>query len=121
MRLIVTESIEAKARKIWMTFDDIYDFIKVNRSGWLEELCSPLANTIAYKGYMSNVQRIIIFAIVGKGLVYPVYIWDKNDPIAKNITVQAVRKYGNIRHKQVENEIIERKIKIRHFGLEKNY
>ena len=115
MRVIITHSIEKKAEKIWITFDDIFDFIQNNWGSWLENLCSPLADTTAYKGYMSNLHRIVIFAIVEKGVIYPVYIWDKNDPIAKNITVQVIRKYWNTWHGQIEKEIIEKKFKIRHF------
>lgn len=115
MRLLVAECIEKKGKGIWITFDDIYEFIKKNRSSWLEELCSPLSNTTAYKGYMSNLQRIVVFAVSKTGVIYPVYIGDKNDKIAKNITVQVVRKYAQARQKQIENDIGDRKIKIRHF------
>lgn len=115
MRLIVTESIEHKARSIWISFDDIYDFIKIHRNFWLEQLCSPLPDTIAYKGYMSRWERIVVFAITYKGIIYPVYIWDKHDIIAKNITVQAVRKFTETWQKKIEQDIIAKKIKIRHF------
>jgi len=64
---------------------------------------------------MTNLQRIVVFVVTNIGVVYPVYIGDKNDPIAKNITVQIVRKLAETRQKQVEKDISARKIKIRHF------
>lgn len=34
---------------------------------------------------------MVVFVMIGKGLAYPVYVGDKRDPIAKNVTVSVVR------------------------------
>ena len=115
MRLIVTHSIEKMAEKVWLSFDDIYDFIKTNRPHWFIKLCSPIEWTIAYKWYVDNLKRIIVFAVDENGIIYPVYIWDKQDQIAKNITVDIVRKNADKWHSVVEKDLENRKLKIRHF------
>lgn len=115
MRLVVTASIEMEAKKLWISFDNIYMYIQNHRKHWLEELCSPLPDTIAYKGYMTRLQRIILFSITTNGVIYPVYIWDKQDDIAKNITVALVRKKAQQRQISVEKDISNKRIKIRHF------
>lgn len=115
MRLIVTQTVEKMAENIWLDFDDIYDYITKNRPYWFLQLNSPLENTVAYKWYIDWVKRIIVFAVTTNWLIYPVYIWDKNDQIARNITNDIVRKNAEIRHKSIERDIFRRKFKIRHF------
>ena len=115
MKLIVTHSIEKLANEIWLTFDDIYEFIKTNRDHWFIKLNSTIENTIAYKWYMDWVKRIIVFAVTTNGLIYPVHIWDKNDQIARNITGEIVRKNTSRWQEAIERDIINKKFKIRHF------
>lgn len=115
MRLILTHSIEKMANNIWLNFDDIYNFIRDNRSHWFVQLNSPLEDTIAYKWYIDWVKRIIVFAVTKNWLIYPVYLWDKHDSIAKNITNDIVRKKAEIWLKNIERDISMSKFKIRHF------
>ncbi len=116
MKIIITESIEKKAKILGLSFDDFYTYLC---SAWEQNtfisLCSPLDWVIAYKWYISSLQRTVVFCITEKGILYPVYIWDKKDTIAKNITVQIVRKTAEKRQQQVLSDIKNRKIKIRHF------
>ena len=53
--------------------------------------------------------------VTTSGIIYPVYIGDKHDELAKNITVHMIRNQTHIRQKAIEKDIQERKIKIRHF------
>jgi len=115
MKLVVAHSIEKMANDIWLSFDDIYDFIKNNRSHWFIQLNSPLENTVAYKWYIDWVKRIIVFAVTTNWLIYPVYLWDKHDTIAKNITNDIVRKNAEKWLEDIERDILRGKIKIRHF------
>ena len=115
MKLIVTNSIEKMANNIWLSFDDIYNFIKTHWPYWFIQLNSPLENTIAYKWYIDWVKRIIVFAVTTNWLIYPVYLWDKHDPIAKNITSDIVRKNTEIWLKSIETDISRNRLKIRHF------
>ncbi len=115
MKLVVTQTIEKMAINIWLNFDNIYNFIKNNRPHWFLQLNSPLKNTIAYKWYMDWVKRIIVFATTTNWLIYPVYLGDKHDPIAKNITNDIVRKNAEIWLKSIERDISRNKFKIRHF------
>jgi hypothetical protein len=121
MRFILTKSIEDKANKIWLSFDDIYNFIKLNftkeyiNNYKIIKLCSPFYDTIAYKWYIDPLNRIIIFSVVKNWLIYPVYIWNKNDKISKCITVDIINKYAEKRYLNIEKDLIDRKIKIRHF------
>lgn len=105
MKLIVTQTVEKMAAKIWLDFNDIYDFIVGNRPYWFIKLCSPIDGTIAYKWYIDNLKRIIVFAINENGIIYPVYIWDKQDQIAKNITINIVRKKAKKWHSDVEKDL----------------
>ncbi|AHB41354.1 hypothetical protein P148_SR1C00001G0563 [candidate division SR1 bacterium RAAC1_SR1_1] len=115
MRLIIPQSIEKKANEIGLSFDDLYNFIKDNRERNFEKLCAPLPNTIAYKGYIDKAKRLVLFFVTNQGVLYPVYIGDKHDKIAKNITVEIIRKEAEHWHKKVETDFHQRKIKIRHF------
>ena len=115
MKLVVTYSIEKMANEIWLNFDDIYNFIKDNWSHWFLPLNLPLENTVAYKWYIDWVKRIIVFAVTTNWLIYPVYLWDKHDPIAKNITNDIVRKNAEKWLNSIERDILNGKIKIRHF------
>ena len=115
MRLIVVQTVEKMAAKIWLDFDDVYDFIVNNRPNWFIKLCSPIEWTTAYKWYVDNLKRIIIFAVHESGIMYPVYIWDKQDHIAKNITIDVIRKNAEKWHSNVENDLKNKKLKIRHF------
>ncbi len=111
MRLIVTESIEKAAKTIGISFEDIYAYIKSHRKNGLEELYSPLSDTVAYKGYITRLQRIIIFSVQSSGIVYPVYIGDKHDNIAKNLTVTLIRKEAEQRQIAVEKDVLAKKNK----------
>jgi len=115
MKLIVCWSIEKKGKEIWISFDEIYTYIKDHRKYWMEKLCSPLPDTVAYKWYVTRLHRIIVFMVTTSGIIYPVYIGDKHDELAKNITVHMIRNQTHIRQKAIEKDIQERKIKIRHF------
>jgi len=115
MKLIVTQTIEKMAEKIGLDFDDVYNFIKYNWSSWFIQLCSPMEWTIAYKWYIDNLKRIIIFAVNENWIIYPVYIWDKHDQIAKNITVDIVRKNAKKWKDNIERDVNNWNIKIRHF------
>lgn len=115
MKLIVTQTVEKMAAKIWLDFNDIYDFIVGNRPYWFIKLYSPIDGTIAYKWYIDNLKRIIVFAINENGIIYPVYIWDKQNQIAKNITINIVRKKAKKWHSDVEKDLKNKKLKIRHF------
>lgn len=103
------------ANDIGLTFDDIYSFIKSNWPHWFIQLNSPRENTVAYKWYIDWVKRIIVFAVTTNWLIYPVYLWDKNDLIARNITNDIVRKNADKWHNAVERDLKSQKIKIRHF------
>ncbi|PJA49033.1 MAG: hypothetical protein CO170_00740 [candidate division SR1 bacterium CG_4_9_14_3_um_filter_40_9] len=117
MRIIIARSIEKKGEGLGIGCEEIVDFIQTHRKNGLEELCSPLPDTTVFKGYINRLQRIIIFAVTKIGVIYPVYLGDKHDNIAKNITVQQVRKNAEIWQKNIEKDISQRHIKIRHFDL----
>ena len=115
MKLIVTKTIEKMANNIGLSFDDVYNFIKNNWDQWFLKLNSPLDNTIAYKWYIDGVKRIIIFAVTTNWLIYPVYIGDKHDTIAKNITGDIVRKNAEHWLRTIQKDIQDKTFKIRHF------
>lgn len=79
------------------------------------EICSPIDDTIVYKAYMSDLDRGIIFLMKTKGIVYPVYVGNKNDSITKNITVSLVRKYAEAWQDSFLSDIELKKYKIRHY------
>lgn len=115
MRVIISWSVEKKWKEIWLSFDDMYNFIKNYWNSWFIELCSPLPWVIAYKWYISKVNRLIVFIVNKKGIIYPVYVWNKNDDIAKNITVSKIREMALQWQEKILFDIEKRNIKIRHF------
>lgn len=118
MRLIITASIEKKAKKIWLTFDELYDFIKSKFSKekiTLENICSPIKWTTAYKGYISKLKRTVIFYKDDNGLLYITYIWNKQDEVGKNITKRVIKNNFNKWLDKIERDIDEDNIKLRHF------
>lgn len=115
MRLIVTKTIEKLAEEAWLNFDQLYDFIKDNWDHWFLKLCSPMPDTIAYKGYYDRLRRVIVFVVSKHWIIYPVYVWDKNDSIAKNITVEVIRKNAIKWYNTIKLDAKEWNVKVRHF------
>jgi hypothetical protein len=77
-------------------------------------VCSPLKGITIYKGYLDRRRRIILFAH-NNGLIYPVYVADKHDLLARNITVDKVRTYAEKWHGEVLEDITRKRYKIRHY------
>jgi hypothetical protein len=77
-------------------------------------LCSPLPDTTIYKGYYSGVERIIMFHKTTNGLLIPVYIGDKHDPITKNIISNIVKQYADKRFDIIIHDLEHHTYKIRH-------
>jgi len=117
MKLIITNHIEKSLSKMGLSVSDFLEFLCSSTfwSAKLIEICSPFEDTIVYKAYINDLDRGIIFLIKTKGIVYPVYIGDKNDPIAKNITVALVRKYAESWQDTFIKDLETKKYKIRHY------
>ncbi|HRX63533.1 MAG TPA: hypothetical protein P5060_00285 [Candidatus Absconditabacterales bacterium] len=92
MRFLIPESTKKQANKIGISIDDLFLFVQNTFPDRLVELCSPLPNTIVYKGYIHKIKRLVLFYISDQKIIYPVYVGDKKDQIAKNITIDLVRK-----------------------------
>ncbi|MCK5459701.1 hypothetical protein KAI52_01145 [Candidatus Parcubacteria bacterium] len=117
MKLIIPCSIEKQLKKTGITVNDFLCFLKNTpfKSKKLIEICAPLDDIKVYKAYLDKIKRAIIFCKHKKGIVYPVYVGDKNDAIAKNITVNIVRKNVEIWQIKVLKDIQNKQYKIRHY------
>jgi len=117
MKLIITDHVEKMLKRIGFSLMDFVSFLESN-DFWntkLIEICSPIEDTIVYKAYMSDLDRGIIFLVKTKGILYPVYVGNKNDPITRNITVAQVRKYAESWQDLFLSDIEAKKYKIRHY------
>ncbi|MEA2064948.1 MAG: hypothetical protein U9O66_01455 [Patescibacteria group bacterium] len=117
MKLIIPYSIERQLKKIGITVNNFLCFLKETpfKSKKLIEICAPLDGIKVYKAYLDNLKRAIIFCKHKKGIIYPVYVGNKNDSIAKNITVNIVRKNVEIWQIKVLKDIQDKNYKIRHY------
>ncbi len=93
MKIIFSKSLLKRASWYNISIDDLE--IRINKHFHnCILLCSPFPGTNAYKGYYSGVDRIIMFHVTDKWVLYPVYVGDKNDAIAKNITASLVKNHA---------------------------
>jgi hypothetical protein len=77
-------------------------------------LASPFPETSIYKGYYSGTERVIMFYKSAYGLLYPVYIGNKHDPIAKNITTGVIKKRASEWFSAFKQDIANNAYRIRH-------
>lgn len=117
MKLIIPQYIEKQLKKFGITISDFLHFFQKTSLGSkkLIEICTPLKDTKVYKAYLDNTKRAVIFCVYNKGIIYPVYIGDKNDAIARNITVDIIRKYTEQWQIKVLEDIRCKRYKIRHY------
>lgn len=117
MKLIISNSVEKQLKKLGITINDFLYFFKNTpfESKKIVEICAPLDDTKIYKAYLDSVKRAIIFCVHKKGIIYPVYVGDKNDSITKNITVNIVRKHTEAWQAKVLEDIQDKRYRIRHY------
>lgn len=117
MRLIIPLHIEKELVKLGISIRNFVAFLKNTPLGGakLIEICAPLPDTKVYKAYLDSTKRAVIFCVQIKGLIYPVYVGDKKDSIAKNITVSVVRKNAEQWQLKVLADVQAKHYKIRHY------
>lgn len=117
MKLVVPFSIEKQFLKLGISIQDLLVFLKKTYLGSNKfiEVCAPMPNTKVFKAYLSPVHRAIIVYIEHKGIVYPVYVGNKGDKIAKNITVDLIRKNMEFWQERVLEDIKNHQYRIRHY------
>jgi len=117
MKLIIPLHIEKELEKLKISINNFLNFFKntVLGSAKLIEICAPLDDTKVYKAYLDNTKRAVIFCLHKKGIIYPVYVGDKKDNIAKNITVNIIRKNTEQWQLKVLADIKNKRYKIRHY------
>ena len=118
MKLIFWNTFLKKAKSYGITIDDLQQWITDHFHSF-HLLCSPLEDTNAYKWYYSGVDRVIVFHVSKKWILYPVYIGDKNDPIAKNITVAIVKDHAQERLDKFLTDLQAKNCQIRHIKPKK--
>jgi len=117
MKLIIPLHIEKELKKLGISVNNFLNFLKNTALGSakLVEICAPLDNTKVYKAYLDSAKRAVIFCLHKKGIIYPVHVGDKKDGIAKNITVNIVRKNAERWQLKVLADIQNKRYKIRHY------
>jgi hypothetical protein len=116
MKLVISKHVEKQLYSIGLEIIDLVDFLRLNKyeSNSYILLCSPIKGINVYKAYLDRRRRAIFFSH-DNGLIYPVYVGDKCDLIAKNITVKIVRQYAEIWQDKVLTDIEAKQYKVRHY------
>ncbi|PIT94121.1 hypothetical protein COU00_00740 [Candidatus Falkowbacteria bacterium CG10_big_fil_rev_8_21_14_0_10_43_11] len=117
MKLIIPLYIEKELEKLGISIRSFVLFLKNTALGSakLIEICAPLPDTKVYKAYLDGNQRAVLFCVQIKGIIYPAYVGNKQDSIAKNITVSIVRKNAEQWQLKVLTDIQNKHYKIRHY------